>query len=107
MEEQKDSKVIKMNASDKKDLEQKKLTYEQLNGVCNKLYQENQYLKSQLQQASETIGLFNRLDYLFKVVALSTKQSEYHFSNDFIAACYQEIEEAMTPPAKEEEKEGD
>ena len=35
MEEQKDSKVIKMNASDKKGSEQKKLTYEQLNGVCN------------------------------------------------------------------------
>lgn len=107
MEEQKDSKVIKMDVSDKKGADQKKLTYEQLNGVCNKLYQENQYLKGQLQQASETIGLFNRLDYLFKVVALATKQSEYHFSSDFIISCYQEIEEAMTPPAKEEEKEGD
>ena len=105
MEEQKKSKEVKLNPKSK-DGDQK-LSYEQLSSVCNKLYQENQYLKSQLQQASETIGLFNRLDYLFKVVALSTKQSEYHFSNDFIAACFQEIEEAMTPLAKEEEKEGD
>lgn len=105
MEEQKKSKEVKLNPKSK-DGDQK-LSYEQLSSVCNKLYQENQYLKSQLQQASETIGLFNRLDYLFKVVALSTKQSEYHFSNDFIATCFQEIEEAMTPPAKEEEKEGD
>ena len=107
MEEQKENKVIKIDVSDEKSKDQKKLTYEQLNGVCNKLYQENQYLKGQLQQASETIGLFNRLDYLFKVVALANKQSEYHFSSDFVIACYQEIEQAMTPPEKGEEEKGD
>ena len=109
MEEQEKGKVVKMNVSDKEGADQKKLTYEQLNGVCNKLYQENQYLKGQLQQASETIRLFNRLDYLFKIVALAGKSTaEHHFNGEFVAACIQEIEEAMTLPEKEEkEKEGD
>jgi len=100
MEEQKKGKEVKLNPKQKED---QKLTYEQLSGVCNKLYQENQYLKQQLQQASETVGMFSRLDYLFKVVALAGKSSEYHFNGEFVAACIQEIEEAMTPPAKQEE----
>ena len=73
MEEQKkNSKEIKMNVPKKNtqdnNEEAPKYTYEQLKEIADKLFSENRYLKQQLYQASETIRMFNRLDYLFKVV---------------------------------------
>ena len=98
------NKTVKMsiaggNKSNVKD-ETPKYTYEQLNDICVKLFQENQTLKKQLEQAIETLKSCNRLDYLFRVLDLyySNKTSALTFNNSFIGNCLSEIEEAITVP---------
>ena len=98
MEEQK-TKEVKMSTENK---EPQKLSYEDLHKACVQLSQENQYLKNQLQQAERYIQTFNRLDYLFKVVGISMKESKWHFSEDFVTNCLKEIEEILTIPEEEE-----
>ena len=98
MEEQ---KKVKMNVVKGEEQESKKLTYEQLHDIANRLVQDNQYLRQQLQQASDTIRMFNRLDYLFKVL-----QYEHTIKDaEFIGNCVSEIKDAMTITPSEEEKE--
>lgn len=108
MEEQKKNKVKMSIASDNTQKEQK-YTYEQLTDICNKLFQENQYLKNKYQQISETMNTLNRLDYLFRVVEIGHNNKDYHpsFSPDFMQNCINEIQEAMTMPESDtENKEG-
>lgn len=94
MEEQK-NKEVKMGA-------EKKLPYEKLSEIADNLFNENRYLKQQLQQAERFIQTFNRLDYLFKVIETSNTQGSWHFPDDFCAKCMEEIEDIMTIPEKEE-----
>ena len=61
MEEEKTTKTGKMEESNQR------MTYEQLNEACSQLYQQNQNLLRQLQQANLT-NMFKRLDYLFQVL---------------------------------------
>lgn len=98
MEEKKLGKTVKMNAE--KTGEEKRLSYEQLNDVCSQLYQENQKLYAQLQQAN-LANMFKRLDYLFKVLEY------YDIINDkkFIDDCIGEIKSAMTIKEDSKEKE--
>ena len=107
MEEQKDKKEVKLGVvkNDNQDNNPPKYSYEELNKFCNEFYRENQILKQQLQQANATIRMFNRLDYLLRVIEVSNKQERWHFSDDFMANCIKEIEEAMTIPeeAKQED----
>jgi hypothetical protein len=101
MEEQKLGKTVKMNTEKKKENNinsQQKLTYDQLNNVCAQLYQENQNLVKQLQQANMA-SMFRRLDYLFMVL----KYEAVFKDPDFINSCIDEIKEAIT--IKEEETE--
>ena len=77
---------------------EQKLSYEQLNEACAQLYQQNQNLLRQLQQANMT-NMFKRLDYLFMVV----KYKEA-FRKPFVENVVMEIEEALTV-TREEEKE--
>ena len=108
MEEQKDNKEIKMNvAKEENNKEQQKYTYEQLNDIANKLFNENRFLKQQLHQATETIKMFNRLDYLLKVVEIynSSKETLLTFDTPFIHNCLREIEQAMTIPEQEKQPE--
>ena len=95
MEEQK-NKEVKMEA-------EKKLPYEKLSEIADNLFNENRYLKQQLQQAQRFIQTFNRLDYLFRVIEISNTQGSWHFSDDFCAKCMEEIEATMTIPEEEEE----
>ena len=107
MEEQK-SKEVKLQAAKKaEDEKSAKYTYEQLNDICSKLFQDNQYLRQQLQQAQEAIRMFNRLNYLLKVVELNNNPGQWHFSDDFISDCMQEIQDAITLPSEPEKKEGE
>ena len=69
-----------------------KMSYEELNNVCMQLYQQNQNLMKQLQQA-DMINTFKRIDYLFKVVELSDK-----FDPDFVISCTDELKDALTIP---------
>lgn len=77
--------------------EKKKLTYEQLNDVCNQLWMQNRQLTSKNREL-EQIALNKRLDYLFKVLEYSN-----NFTSDFVVSCSNEIEEALTIPQSNEE----
>ena len=100
MEEQKKTKEIKMNQQADKKAD--KLSYEQLTDVANRLVQENQYLKQQLQKAMQTIGMFNRIDYLFKVLQYEQVIKDAEFINN----CVNEIKDSLTiPPTEESEGE--
>lgn len=115
MEEQKlNSKEIKMQpmANGKQDNQeetQEKLPYDKLKEIADSLWNENRYLKQQLQNASQTLRSINRLDYLFRVAELSSNASaQWKFTDDFVFKCFAEIEKIMTVPeeeTKEEEKE--
>jgi len=95
MEEQK-AKTVEMNASQ----ENKKLSYEELNEVCMRLEQQNQYLVRELQKANLT-NMFKRLDYLFKVVEYSHSFGDA----EFVGNCIEEIKEAMTINTEESKEE--
>lgn len=95
MEEQK-AKTVEVNASQ----ENKKLSYEELNEVCMRLEQQNQYLVRELQKANLT-NMFKRLDYLFKVVEYSHSFGDA----EFVGNCIEEIKEAMTINTEEGKEE--
>lgn len=102
METQK-SKVVNMNKVNTSDANKteprQKLTYEQLNDACNQLFQQNQKLYKKIQEL-EVSNMFARLDYLFKVIELSSTFKDTDFVND----CIEEIKEALT--IKKDSKEG-
>lgn len=77
--------------------EKKKLTYEQLNDVCNQLWMQNRQLTSKNREL-EQFALNKRLEYLFKVLGYSN-----NFTSDFVVSCSSEIEEALTVPQSNEE----
>lgn len=97
MEEKRKNPTMKV--VDKEEKEQK-LTYEQLNNICSELYQQNQVLRKQLQEANLN-NMFKRLDYLFKVVEYSNAFGD----PEFIGNCIEEIKDAIVikEPEKEEE----
>lgn len=96
MEEQKKTKEIKMNAVN--DKQREPLTYNQLNDVCNQLWQQNQQLTKKCQEL-DNFNMFKRLDYLFKVLDYPTL-----FDKKFVSACTKEIKEAMVIPQEPEKK---
>lgn len=101
MEEQKNTKEVKLGVVNGEKPQEKnppKYSYEELNKFCNEFYNENQYLRQQLQQANATIRMFNRLDYLLRVIEVSNKQDRWHFSDDFMGECIKEVEKVMTIP---------
>lgn len=109
MEEQKiNSKEIKMQptAGGKQDNQgdpQEKMPYDKLKEITDNLWNENRYLKKQLQDASEYIQSINRLDYLFKVAEIANREGRFNFSPDFVESCFDEIEKIMTPPEEKKE----
>lgn len=106
MEEQKKTKEVKMNTAvgGAKDNSDKKYSYDDLNDICNKLFQENRYLKYQLQQAQNALSTIDRLNYLFKVLELSKTEGYWKFDVDFINSCVGEVENALTIPVQEEKE---
>ena len=110
MEEQKSNKEVKMQPmaggkKDNKENPQEKLPYDKLKEIADNLWNENRYLKQQLQGASETLRSINRLDYLFKVAELACREGKFNFSPDFIESCLGEIEKIMTPPEDDQSTE--
>ena len=108
MEEQKKGKEIKMNPSTNKQ-DNMKLSYDQLKEIADKLWNDNKYLQKELQQAAEFARTINRLDYLFKVVELTSQYDskiDYPcFARDFVEECIAEIQNALVEPKKEEKSE--
>lgn len=83
-------------------LEEKKLSYEELNNVCHQLSNQSRELYQKLQEANQ-FNMFKRLDYLFAVVKFYER-----FSTEFATKCIEEIEQIMTiPEGQEETKEGE
>lgn len=72
-----------------KNVEEKKLSYEELENLANNLY-------ISLQNA-EMANVFKRLDYLFKVV-----ENKASFNARFTKSCVDEIETIMTIKKGEE-----
>ena len=109
MEEQKNNKVVKLETANKVNKAEKeenppKYSYDELKKFCDEFYQENQYLKQQLQQASTTLRMFNRLDYLLRVIEVNNSQGNWHFSDEFMTDCMKEVEAAMAAPEKAEQE---
>lgn len=73
-----------------------KMTYEQLNEACMQLYQQNQTLLKQLQQAN-LANMFKRLDYLFLVL-----KNHMLFDVSFVEKAIEEIQDALTVTREEE-----
>jgi hypothetical protein len=90
MEEKKvkTTKVSKLNP----EVEEKKMSYEDLTSVVDKLQNENYQLKLILQR-SQREDIYKRMDYLFKII-----ENSVMFSEDFLAKCTDEIVKAMTIP---------
>lgn len=104
MEEQK-NKEVKLGANqDNKDIQKEMPTFDELYQAYMDLAQKHQRAIQQLQQADKYIQTFNRLDYLFKVVEISAKGSDWHFEDEFIASCIKEIQEIMTIPEEDNKK---
>ena len=86
-------------------LEEKKLSYEELNNVCHQLSNQSRELYQKLQEANQ-FNMFKRLDYLFAVVKFYER-----ISTEFATKCIEEIEQIMTipdaPNEQEETKEGE
>lgn len=88
-------------------MEEKKLTYEELEALVKKYSQElegykglNNQLYQQLMGANMA-NLYKRLDYLFKVV----DTNYICFDSEFVSKCAEEIMQIMTPPEEPETKE--
>lgn len=75
-----------------------KFTYEELNGICSQLYQENQKLVKELQKVTMN-NMFRRLDYLFRVLENADKFND----GLFVTKCINEIKEVMTIPEESSE----
>lgn len=101
MEEKKLKKGSKANTEQP---QEQKFSYEQLNNICSELYQQNQNLHRQLQQAN-MVNMFKRLDYLFMVL----KYNNIFNDEEFVQACIDEIKDAIIVKPEEdvvEDKEG-
>ena len=105
------SKEVKMNVSTK---QPQKLSYEELNQACAEMSQQIQQKNKYIQQLHKHMQEMNfmlqnkRMDYLFRVVEIANRSnvSEYAcFAKDFVENCIAEIQESLTIPQQEEEKE--
>lgn len=96
-----EEKIVKMKPDDgvkTKDevVRNEKPTYKQLEGAINKAYQENQYLRVELEKAYKFINQiqiengFKRLDCLFKSLEYS-----HYFDDEYIDNVTKEIKEMM------------
>ena len=98
MEENKGKIVEMANAKTTDGEKVQKMSYEQLEQVAHQLSEQARDLYNQLQKA-DLNNMFKRLDYLFKVVENKDK-----FNLIFFDRCIKEIEEIMTVPEQEENK---
>ena len=105
------SKEVKMNVGTK---QPQKLSYEELNQACAEMSQQIQQQNKYIQQLHKQMQEMNfmlqnkRMDYLFRVVEIANRSnvSEYAcFAKDFVEECIAEIQESLTIPQQEEEKE--
>ena len=111
MEKEIGSKVVKMKGSTE---QPQKLSYEELNQACaemsQQIQQQNKYIQQMHKQMQEMNFMLQnkRMDYLFRIVEIANKNntSEYAcFAKDFVEECIAEIQESLTIPEQEKDKE--
>lgn len=111
MEKQIGSKEVKMNVSTERP---QKLSYEELNQACAEMSQQIQQQNKYIQQLHKQMQEMNfmlqnkRMEYLFSVIGVANnyKSSDYPcFDRQFVEECLAEIQESLTIPQQEEEKE--
>lgn len=113
-EKEKESKrdnVIHMDTKGKEPKNTQRYSYEDLNKIASEMHQQLQnqdaYIKKlqgYVRELEATVQS-KRMDYLFKVVELSMRSSgTYQFSIEFVGNCIDEIEEMLTIPEQETEK---
>lgn len=81
------------------EIKTEKLSYEQLENVAHQLSEQNKKLYTKLQEIN-MVNAFKRLDCLFKVV-----ENASNFNQSFYSKCVDEIENLMTIPEQDIEKE--
>lgn len=84
-------------------VEEKKLSYEELENIAHQLSDQARSLYARVQQL-ENNALFQRLNFLFKVVDKSCMLS---FPDDFVKKCADEIVDILTLPEEEDSKDGE
>lgn len=89
----------KSAAEESKTTVDKKLSYEELENIAHQLSDQARSLYARVQQL-ESNALFQRLNYLFKVV---DKSCTFSFPDDFVKKCAEEIIEILTIPEEEHE----
>ena len=90
-----------------------KLSYEEPNQACaemsQQIQQQNKYIQQLHKQMQEMHFMLQnkRMDYLFKVVELHNngRLNICNFETEFVQNCIAEIQESLTIPEQEEEKE--
>lgn len=93
MEKRKESKV-----------EDRRISYEELENVCHQLSEQSRQLNLQNQQLKEALteanltNLYKRLDYLFEIV----NRDNQYFTKEFKQDCASEIEGLMARPEEPE-----
>ena len=89
--EENNSKEVKMQpASDGN--KQKKLSYEELQEMAQKLFDENRALRQQFAQLRQALESIDRLDYLLRIINVANNCKDYTFSPDFVQKCIDEIQ---------------
>lgn len=98
MEEQ-NNKEVKLHPTKNKETN-KKLSYEKLNEMANQLFNENRYLKLQLQKATEFINTIDKLNYLFRVVEIdhNNRSNNVSFDQSFVEECISNIQKMLSMP---------
>lgn len=69
--------------------EPKKYSYEELEGICNKLLEQNKYLAQKLQSGDNSMAI-KKIEFLFKVLDYRS-----FFGAKDICTCTQEILESL------------
>lgn len=92
--EEKEVKVVNMSDA-KENKAPNKMSYEQLENIAHQLSEQTRQLHQRLQE-SNLANMFQRLNYLFKVI-----ENKNTFPESFVHNCVTEIVEVMTIPEEE------
>ena len=85
---------------------------ESMGNLIEQLDKENKALRQRLSEAGQHIrqmnmeGFYTRLSWLWTVISADEKVRK-EFNPDFVARCYAEFEDMMTPPKAPKQPEGD
>lgn len=82
-----------------KSLKKEKMSYEELENIAHQLSEQGRVLAQKLQEANMG-NVFKRLDYLFKII-----EFEHIFDDNFTNKCVKEIQDMISIPEEETNKE--